>query len=100
MNEAVVQESELPQGYRNTYKKAVDAVKMGNHGYAVELLLSVVKENPSFLDGRKLLRGAEVQAQSGKKGKFIDTTAVKIRKPQATLKKDPLAAIYEVEEIL
>lgn len=100
MNEVVVQESELPQGYRNTYKKAVDAVKMSNHGYAVELLLSVVKDNPAFLDGRKLLRSAEVQAQTGKKGRFMDTTAMKIRKPQATLKKDPLAAMYEVEEIL
>ena len=100
MNEVIVQESELQQGYRNTYKKAVDAVKMSNHGYAVELLLSVVKDNPCFLEGRKLLRSAEVQAQSGKKGKFIDTTAVKVRKPQATMKKDPLAAICEVEEIL
>ena len=100
MNEVIVQESELQQGYRNTYKKAVDAVKMSNHAYAVELLLSVVKDNPGFLDGRKMLRSAELQAQSGKKGKFIDTTGVKIRKPQATLKKDPLAAITEVEEIL
>ncbi len=99
MNEAVLQETELQQGYRNTYKKAVDAVKMSNHGYAVELLLSVVRENPLFLDGRKLLRSAEVQSNSGKK-KFLDTMMVKLRKPQSTLKKDPLGAMSEVEEIL
>lgn len=98
MNE-VVTEAELQQGYRNTFKKAQDAVRMSNHGYAVELLLSVLKDNPNFLDGRKLMRRASVQTHSGKK-KFLDTAAVKLRKPQATLKKDPLAAIAEVEDIL
>jgi tetratricopeptide (TPR) repeat protein len=65
----------------------------------VELLLSVIKDNPGFLDGRKLLRRSEVQLHTGKK-KFLDTTVVKLRKPQATLKKDPEAAMFEVEEIL
>ncbi len=99
MNEDVVQESDLPQGYRNTYDKAVAAVKMNNYGYAVELLLSIVKEVPGFLNGRKLLRRAATQVHSGKK-KFLDTTSVKLRKPQATLKKDPVAALAEVEDIL
>jgi len=99
MNEDVVTESDLPQGYRNTYGKAVAAVKMSNYGYAVELLLSVLKDNPGFLEGRKLLRRAAIQTQGGKK-KFLDTSMVKLRKPQATLKKDPVAALFEVEEIL
>jgi tetratricopeptide (TPR) repeat protein len=99
MNEEVLHETDLPQGFRNTYLKAVDAVKMNNHGYAVELLLSIVKENPKFLDGRKQLRRASIQAHSGKK-KFLDTTMVKLRKPQGTLKKDPVAALGEVEDIL
>ncbi|HWB07471.1 MAG TPA: tetratricopeptide repeat protein [Verrucomicrobiales bacterium] len=99
MNEEVVQESDIPQGYRSTYDKAVAAVKMNNHGYAVELLLAVVKDIPGFLNGRKLLRRASVQAFSGKK-KILDTTAVKLRKPQATLKKDPVAALSEIEDIL
>jgi len=100
MTESVLQEADLQQGYRNTYKKAMDAVKMSNHGYAVELLLSIVKDNPTFLDGRKMLRSAAAQSTAGKKKTFIDTTAVKLRKPQATLKKDPQSAICEVEEIL
>lgn len=100
MTEAVVHESELPQGYRNTYEKALAAVKMSNHGYAVELLLSIIKDNPGFLDGRKLLRRAAIQAHSQTKRKFLDTSMVKVRKPQATMKKDPVAALYEVEEIL
>lgn len=100
MNEDVVKESDLPQGYRNTYEKAVAAVKMNNHGYAVELLLSVIKDNPGFLDGRKMLRRAAVQANAGSKKKFLDTTGVKLRKPQATLKKDPIGAVNEIEEIL
>lgn len=99
MSEEVIQETDLQQGYRNTFKKALDAVKMSNHGYAVELLLSVVKDNPLFLEGRKILRSASMQGQSGKK-KFLDTTSVKLRKPQATLKKDPLGAIGEIEDIL
>jgi tetratricopeptide (TPR) repeat protein len=100
MTESLIQEADLQQGYRNTFKKAVDAVKMSNHGYAVELLLSVIKDNPTFLEGRKLLRSAAMQNTGGKKRAFLDTTAVKLRKPQSTLKKDPLAAIVEVEEIL
>jgi tetratricopeptide (TPR) repeat protein len=58
-----------------------------------------VRDNPSFLDGRKLLRSAALQAQGGKKKSFLDT-AVKLRKPQATLKKDPVAALGEIEDIL
>ncbi len=100
MTETVLQEADLQQGYRNTYKKAVDAVKMSNYGYAVELLLSIIKDNPSFLEGRKLLRSAAMQSSGAKKKAFLDTTAVKLRKPQATLKKDPKSAIMEVEEIL
>jgi len=99
MNEDVVAESDLPQGYRNTYKKAVDAVNMGNHGYAVELLLSIIKDNPGFLDGRKMLRKAAIQTQGGKK-KYLDTSMMKLRKPQTTMKKDPAAALFEVEEVL
>ena len=99
MNEAVLTEKELPQGYRNTYDKAVAAIKMNNHGYAVELLLSVVRDVPSFLDGRRMLRQMEVNLSGGKK-KFLDTSAMKLRKPQATMKTDPVAALYEIEEVL
>jgi tetratricopeptide (TPR) repeat protein len=100
MNEAILQESDLAQGYRNTYQKAVAAVKMSNHSYAVELLLAIVKDNPSFLDGRKLLRSAAVTANSGAKKKFLDTSAMKVNKAKGTTKKDPVAAIAELEEIL
>lgn len=100
MNEAILQESDLAQGYRNTYQKAVAAVKMNNHSYAIELLLAIVNDNPGFLDGRKLLRSAEITATAGAKKKFIDTSSMKVNKAKNTLKKDPMAAIAEVEEIL
>ena len=100
MNEAILQESDLAQGYRNTYQKAVAAVKMNNHSYAIELLLAIVNDNPGFLDGRKLLRSAEITATAGAKKKFIDTSSMKVNKAKNTLKKDPMAAISEVEEIL
>ena len=99
MNEAVVTEKELPQGYKNTYDKAVAAIKMSNHGYAVELLLSILKDVPAFLDGRRVLRQMELTVNGGKK-KFLDTSSVKLRKSAATLKKDPVAAIFEIEEVL
>ena len=99
MNEAVVTEKELPQGYKNTYDKAVAAIKMSNHGYAVELLLSILKDVPAFLDGRRVLRQMEVTVNGGKK-KFLDTSSVKLRKSAATVKKDPVAAIFEIEEVL
>lgn len=100
MNEAVLQESDLQQGYRNTYQKAVAAVKMSNPGYAVELLLSIIRDNPSFLDGRKLLRSASIQVNGAGKKKFIDTTSMKLNKAKATMKKDVVAAMGEIEEVL
>ncbi len=99
MNEAIVTEAELPQGQRNTYQKAVAAVKLKNEGFAVELLLSILKDIPCFLDGRKMLRSAEQAINAGKK-RMLDTTGMKLGKPKKTLTKDPAAAIVEIEEIL
>ncbi len=99
MNEEIFTEADLAQGYRNTYQKAVAAVKMKNEAFAVELLLSILKDVPGFLNGRKMLRSAEQSVNAGKK-RFMDTTSMKLGKPKATLKKDPAAAIVEIEEIL
>lgn len=100
MNEAILTESDLAQGYRNTYQKAQNAMKMNNPSFSVELLLAVVSDNPSFLDGRKLLRSAAIAATTGAKKKIFDTSAMKVSKAKGTLKKDALQAIAEVEDIL
>ena len=42
------------------YDKALSAVELRNYGYAISLIGAVLKESPGFLDGRKMLRKAEI----------------------------------------
>lgn len=93
MPEQVVTPSDLPASIRSLYDKAAGAVKMKNPGYAIQLLLPVIKELPSFLEGRKLLRMAAISATGGKK-KGIGGFSLKI----GSKSKDPNATLYEVEE--
>ena len=49
-------EKELPDNARTLWLKARSAVELRNNGYAISLIQAVLKDNPGFLDGRKLLR--------------------------------------------
>lgn len=99
MTEAVTTITDLSPAHRNLYDKAVASMKMQNASYAVQLLLPVLKDVPSFLEGRKTLRQAAASAHSGKK-KLLDTSALSVMKLKPRLEKDPLGVIYEVEEML
>lgn len=63
---AVKTEKDLLPAKRSIYLKALSALEMGNHNLVVSLLLPLVKEEPEFLAGRKLLREAEVMRARGK----------------------------------
>lgn len=94
-------EKELSDNSRSNWRKAISAVEIRNFGYAVALVQSVLKETPEFLDGRKLLRRAQIEIHQGKKNFFggLSSLAIKGKGPQV-LKKDPQAAIDLAEEVL
>ncbi|MDD5351096.1 MAG: tetratricopeptide repeat protein [Chthoniobacteraceae bacterium] len=94
-------EKELSDNSRGNWRKAISAVEIRNFGYAVALVQSVLKETPDFLEGRKLLRKAQIEMHRGKKNFFggFSTIAVMGKGPQL-LKKDPKAAMDLAEEIL
>jgi tetratricopeptide (TPR) repeat protein len=98
---ALKTDKELSENSRSNWLKAISAVEIRNFGYAVTLLQSVLKEAPEFLEGRKLLRKAQIAQHKGKKNFFggLSTIALMGKGPQL-LKKDPMAALDLAEETL
>ena len=97
---ALTSETQLTPGQRALYQKARQANEIGNHGYVIQLMQSVLKEQPNFLDGRKLVRAAALAATQGKKsGLSLAGTTLGLT-ASSTLKKDPIAAIEMAEKTL
>ncbi len=92
-------EKELSENSLNNWKKAVSAAEIRNFGYAVTLLQAVLKESPEFLEGRKLLRRAQINLTKGKKNFFSGLSTLGFKGPQL-LKKDPMAAMELAEKTL
>src|ERR1700741_3439594 len=95
-------EKELSDQLRSHWLKAVAAIELRNFGYAISLLQGVLKQEPEFLNGRQLLRRAEVTKQkTAKKALFnVSTAALSIMKAQRELKKDPKRALEMIEKVL
>jgi hypothetical protein len=67
----IVQETELEPKFQNLWKKAMLSFEQRNWDYVVSLTLPIVKAEPGFLDGRRLLRRAEGEkAKAGGKKMF------------------------------
>ncbi|MFV1995176.1 MAG: tetratricopeptide repeat protein, partial [Verrucomicrobiales bacterium] len=100
-NTDTVQESGLPQNLKNLWLKAISAIELRNYGYAISLIQAVLKEEPKFLDGRRVLRKAEVQKASTEK-KLIKFPGggISSMKFASQIKKDPLLAIIDIEKVL
>lgn len=96
---AVKTEKDLPQFHLASWLKALSAMQLKNHGYAVQLLLPVLKSHPEFLDGRKLVRQAEIAKTGGKKP-LLSTVSIAAMKIQGMVKKDPVAAMDAIEKAL
>ena len=98
---AVKTEKDLPEFDRSTWLKAMSAMQLKNHGYAIQLLLPVLKSHPEFLAGRQLVRKAAI-AKGGKKGLLSGLSGASLSaiKIQSQLKKEPLAAIDAIEKLL
>lgn len=93
----IITDKELPEDKRALWLKAISAVELRNYGYAISLIGSVLKTNPGFLEGRKVLRRAEVAASKGRKS-FLSGLSGASLKGSGMVKKDPLAAMELAEK--
>jgi tetratricopeptide (TPR) repeat protein len=105
MSSTTVSEADLPPNLRNLVQKADAALKSQNIGYAVQLLLPVVKAEPHFLEGRIKLRKAEaaVKKAAGGGKKFLGGLSgggLSNMKIAGKVKKEPEAALPELEDLL
>jgi len=96
---AVKTEHDLPDDARKIWLKALQALELHNYGYVVSLVQTVLKETPDFLQGRRVLRQAEIAATKGKKS-FLGGLSTGGMKGASLVKKDPKAAIEAAEKML
>jgi len=96
---AVKNQDDLPPDARTLYLKALSAFELRNFPYSVALLQAVLKETPEFLEGRKIMRRAEITSTKGKRG-FLSGISTTSLKGSQMVKKDPLAAIDLAEKTL
>lgn len=90
-------EHDLAPQQRTLWLKGVSAYQLRNFDYAVSLILSVVKQSPDFMDGRRLLRRAEAESIKGQK-KGLFSGGLGMFKGSANAKKEPWEGITELEE--
>jgi tetratricopeptide (TPR) repeat protein len=95
----VKNENELPDDARKLWLKSLQALELRNYGYVISLLQTVLKETPDFLQGRRVLRQAEIAATKGKKS-FMGGLSVGSMKSGGLVKKDPRKAMEEAEKQL
>jgi len=99
-----ITEAELPAELKDHWKSAKASVERKNPGYAVKFLQAILKQEPGFLNARKLLRQAEIYETgaspgSGKKGLFGTSGGGAGTLARAS-KKDPVAALVAIEKEL
>jgi tetratricopeptide (TPR) repeat protein len=98
-----ITDKELPQNVKAYWLKALSAIEVKNHAYAVTLLQAVIKDNPGFLQGRELLRKCEGILTGGPKKKqkiFGMESGGPGMKLQSAVKKDPAGAVALIEKEL
>src|SRR3954469_17251516 len=95
----ITTDKDMKDNVRALWLKALSAVELRNYGYAVSLIQNVLKESPGFLDGRKVLRRAEIANTKGKKS-FLSGLSTASMKGAGMVKKDPVAAMELAEKTL
>jgi tetratricopeptide (TPR) repeat protein len=94
-------EADLEPQQKNLWLKGVSAYQLKNFDYAVNLILTVVKQAPQFLEGRRLLRRAEADKSRGQKGGLLSGFGgfgSKLKGKMGTSKKEPWEAIADLED--
>jgi tetratricopeptide (TPR) repeat protein len=98
-------QSDLTPQQKQAWLKAVSAMELKNHGYAIQLCQGILKACPEFLDARKLARQAAVaKSAGGKKGFFAGLgggSSIALMKASGLLKNAKLPELLVLlEEIL
>lgn len=96
-------ESELSAQQRDIVNRARAAVNAKNYDYTISLLHGVLKAEPLFLEGRKVLRAAAIQKYKALSGFSRQMIGVKVAGSvvkASTGKKKPDDAMILAEEIL
>ena len=97
---SITTEQELSSNARALFLKAKHANEIGNHGYVLQLVQTVLKEAPGFLDGRKLARAASLAQNKGKRSTFSLAGTTFSITSSGSVKKDPLVAMELAEKSL
>lgn len=97
-----ITEAELAPNVKALWLKALTAAQTKNHGYAIKLIQSVLKDAPGFLDGRKVLRKCAGNVTGGpkKKSKIFGMKTgggLGAMKLGGQVKKDPSSALSAIE---
>ena len=99
-----IKENGLSQKMKSFWLRALSAVELDNHEYAVSLCQAILKEFPGFLEGRKLARKCASYEGGIEKGKktsamtaFLGSGGYSASKIRSTMKNDPLAAFPMLE---
>lgn len=97
-----ITEKDLSATLKPLWLKALSAVQTSNLTYAISLLQAVLKDEPGFIEGRKLLRKVEVQHTGGAKKKSGGLFGLQAgnMKLSAAAKKDPLSSLPLIEKEL
>lgn len=95
---SVKTEKDLPESHRATWLKALSAMQLKNYGYVIQLMSGVLAAEPDFLAGRQLLRKAEIAKSGGGKKGLLSGGGLSAIKISGMIKKDPKAAIAEIEK--
>lgn len=98
-------QKDLSPQQKQSWLKALSAMELKNHGYAMQLCQGLLVAHPEFLDARKLARRAAIEKSKGaKKGFFSGLgggSSIALMKAGGLMKKNDLAALLPlVEEIL
>jgi len=100
-----IQESDLMPKEKTLWLKALSAVELQNHSYAVTLCQAVLKVAPGFLGARRLARKCAVTINGGAKRKKGNAISQLLGtggtgKLQSQSKKEPEAALIGIEKEL
>ena len=96
-------ERDLNPTSRNSLGRAKTAAQSKNFDYAITLLQSLLKDEPLFLDGRKLLRAVEINKNKTKTGfslKSMGLSGSLGGLKMGASKKTPQEQLIQAEEIL
>ncbi len=92
----IITDRQLPQAEAGLWLKAQQAVAAKNYKYAVSILKTLIKRQPGFLEGRKMLRACEVKStpDAGRRSSLFGGMRM------TSSRKDPATTIVTVEDDL